>query len=694
MRRKPIVLPAAALVLLAVASLAGTAINVGTTPAGIKPGSGPGLCSGLGLAPGAALAQSPEPANAVTAGPIRVVYPKNGSQIPASSTFLIGCCTEGTALTCNDQPVKVNSKGFFAHVVKLARGKNSFLLRLDTGATREISVQREGAPPTMSADRLEFAQATATPAEDRGVAPGDLIEFKVKATPGCSVSVQLGSSQVVMYPPLQAVTRIRRGRVTKGAKGAKGGKGAKSARVGKGAGTIAGSTIATEVKLSATTVNVNPGLDAAFGKMFQRYASAPPDLYVGFYRIQNTDRFINATPTFVLSRGGSTITMKGKGRITVVAQPLVAQTLSPKTIVRLGPGAARTTPLFNGVRVLVDGWYGKHMRCLYCPGHHVWIERQELAFETEANVSTPPPNTVARTINIESDNYGETVVVPLNQRLPYQIEQQLNPSRLVLRIFGVTADTDWESSAEGVKYRLIDHVTWRQPQDDCYEVVVDLRSARQWGFWAEYRDTDLVLHVKKPPSLNANSQQKLAGLFICVDPGHGGTEPGSFGCNGMREAEVNLQISLRLKAALEQAGARVIMTRTGDDTRSLDERVEFANKAGVDVLLSVHNNALPDGRDPWAEHGTSDYWYHPQALELARSVRKSVVEAIGFPDYATRYQNLALCRPSKMLALLVEVGFMIHPDEFAQLIDPRVQAKTAQGIVDGLAQYLDGSPNR
>lgn len=674
MRRRPIILPVIALVSLAVACLVGT-------PSIFRLGndSDRGVHKSL-LGNGAAMAQGA----AETAGPIRVVYPRNGSQIAASSTFLIGCCTEGTALTCNDLPVKVNSKGFFAHVVKLTRGKNTFLLKLDTGATREISVEREGSAPTMSPDRLAFAPTTATPGEDRGVATGDLIEFKVKATPGCAVSVQLGSSQVVMYPPLQAVSKIRRGRVP--AKSAKGKAGAK--------GGTAAKSQSTEVKLSAAAVNVNPGLDAAFGKMFQRYASAPRDLYVGFYRIQSTDRFNNVTPIFVLSRAGSTITTKGKGRITTVDQPLVAQTLSPKTIVRLGPGAARTTPLFNGVRVLVDGWYGKHMRCLYCPGRHVWIERQELAFENEANFSTPPPNTVARTINIESDAYGESVVVPLNQRLPYQIEQQLNPNRLVLRIFGVTADTDWESTAEGVKYRLIDHVTWRQPQDDCYEVVVDLRSARQWGFWAEYRDTDLILHVKKPPTMNANSQQRLAGLFICVDPGHGGTEPGSFGCNGMREAEVNLQISLRLKAALEQAGARVIMTRLGDDTRSLDERVEIANKAGVDVLLSVHNNALPDGRDPWAEHGTSSYWYHPQALELARSVRKSVVEEIGFPDYATRYQNLALCRPSKMLALLVEVGFMIHPDEFAQLIDPRVQAKTAQGIVDGLAQYLDGSATK
>ena len=63
---------------------------------------------------------------------------------------------------------------------------------------------------------------------------------------------------------------------------------------------------------------------------------------------------------------------------------------------------------------------------------------------------------------------------------------------------------------------------------------------------------------------------------------------------------------------------------------SLDERVKIATDAQADFLISIHNNALPDGRDPWQEHGTSSYWYHPQSVELARCLKNAVKEATIF----------------------------------------------------------------
>ncbi len=100
-------------------------------------------------------------------------------------------------------------------------------------------------------------------------------------------------------------------------------------------------------------------------------------------------------------------------------------------------------------------------------------------------------------------------------------------------------------------------------------------------------------------------------------------------------------------------------------------RVEIANNAHVDVLLSVHNNSLPDGRDPLNEHGTSSYWYHPQSIGLAHAVNNGMVHDVGFPDFGSRFQNLALTRPSGMLACLAEVGFVINQKSTRWLITPR-----------------------
>jgi N-acetylmuramoyl-L-alanine amidase len=177
-------------------------------------------------------------------------------------------------------------------------------------------------------------------------------------------------------------------------------------------------------------------------------------------------------------------------------------------------------------------------------------------------------------------------------------------------------------------------------------------------------------------------------LKICVDPGHGGKEIGAIGCSGVPESSVNLAIALRLRTLLEKAGAQVVMTRTADQDVSLDERVRIANEHKVNILLSVHNNSLPDGRYPWLEHGSSVYWYQPQSTELGRYLKNGLISAMSLPDRGNRFQNLALARPSAMPAVLAEIGFMINPEEYALLISPEGQDLAAQGLLKGLEDYL------
>jgi N-acetylmuramoyl-L-alanine amidase len=322
----------------------------------------------------------------------------------------------------------------------------------------------------------------------------------------------------------------------------------------------------------------------------------------------------------------------------------------------------------------------------------VWISKDDLVFESDSGQSGPAPQSTIRTINTQSDDYGAEVILPLTQRLPYQIEQHLKPNRLVMKIYGVTADTDWVTPIVPSEHekQLVEQVTWKQVADGIYEVTVNLKQARQWGFKADYDGSTLRLHIKRAPNLaSATETKRLSGLNICLDPGHGGAESGAIGCGGITEAEINLGISLKLRDLLQKEGAHVVMTRTSNVELALDQRVQIANENNVDILLSVHNNALPDGRDPWTEHGTSSYWYHPQATDLAHALKVGIEHRLGFGDLATRWQNLALTRPSAMLSTLTESGFMISPDEYAVLEQPEGQQKAAQGMLDGLIEYLN-----
>lgn len=570
---------------------------------------------------------------------ILVVYPKDDAHIDSASTFLVGSCPPGARLIANGSQVRLNARGYFAHVVRLKSGANTFTLTLQDAPEekRTVRVFRDSAPPPLPPRPLKIAADLVEPQEDLGVTAGDIVPLCVRATPGGRVEAYLGRRKIALVPA------------------------------------------------STAPRAVNCGLDASYGSSYQKRGRFPADLYCGFYTVSPADRWHNVRPRFVLTKAGRTLSLTGRASLNTIEQPAQAATAHDDTVVRLGPGQARTTPLPAGVRLLVDGWQGNFMRCLLAPGRHVWILKEDLQLE---NIRSVAPSSAVRAVNISDEPGGVRVSLPLSQRLPYQIEQQLVPNRLVLRIFGATADTDWITPARPVTDSgPLDHVTWRQPEDRVYELTAHLKSGRQWGFWASYEKNDLVLHIKNAPHLMPESAP-LAGLRVCVDPGHGGEETGALGPSGTKESTVNLAIALRLKKLLEEAGAYVVMTRqTDSEGPSLAARVETAVREKCDLLLSIHNNALPDGRDPWAEHGTSSYWYHPQALELARTLKKALVQEVGFPDYGTYYQNLALARPSQMLAVLVEVGFMINPDEYTQLLDPQVQDRAASALLRGIREY-------
>lgn len=586
---------------------------------------------------------------------IKVTYP-SGSAIPAASTFIAGAIAAGTTLTCNGAPVHVSPEGYFVHVVPLKPGENTFLLvQPQTAKQKELVIKREMPPPPISADTFKIDAEQLQPNNDRGIVVGDLLEFSARATPEAEVVVSLGKRKIILRPATAVAQAASVNRHHK-----------------------------KSVKASVAASPINQGLDAAYGKVYQRRSASPPDLYVGYYKVQPDDQWNGVPARYTLNHAGKTKSVFGNAKFTTIAQPILAETNHSDTIVRVGPGAGRTTPLNNGIRFFVDGWQGDQIRCSFAPGHHFWIKKDDLIFEPNAGSYGQAPNSVARTINIGSDDYGATITIPLSQRLPYQIEQHLKPNELILRIFGVTADTDWITPAN-TNASPVDRVSWKQAADGVYEVSVPIKSGRQWGFKADYEETSLVLHVKAKPNLRPNS---LQGLTICVDPGHGGRETGAIGCSGIKEATINLAIALKLKALLENSGARVVMTRIADREVSLDERVEIANKARADILLSVHNNSLPDGRDPLNEHGTSSYWYHPQSIALARTVNSGMVQEIGFPDFGSRFQNLALTRPSGMLAMLAEVGFVINPEEYAVLLSAEGQQRAAQGILKGLFTYL------
>jgi N-acetylmuramoyl-L-alanine amidase len=230
---------------------------------------------------------------------------------------------------------------------------------------------------------------------------------------------------------------------------------------------------------------------------------------------------------------------------------------------------------------------------------------------------------------------------------------------------------------------LVRRVRWDQAAAEQVTLAFDLASP-VWGYRVRWERDDLLFEIRRPPAIDEG--HPLRGRLIAVDPGH--PPAGATGPTGLREAEANLAVALELRRLLVEAGAKVLMTRTADEPLDLWPRVELADTAGADVLISVHNNALPDGINPFTNNGTSVYYNHPRSVPLARAVQDELVQHLGLRDLGMGRGDLALVRATWMPSILTEGLFMIVPEQEAALRSVEGRRLYASAIFHGLRRFL------
>jgi N-acetylmuramoyl-L-alanine amidase len=268
--------------------------------------------------------------------------------------------------------------------------------------------------------------------------------------------------------------------------------------------------------------------------------------------------------------------------------------------------------------------------------------------------------------------------IPLSQRVPFQISE--SERSLTLRFYGAVGDVDW------IRYgndALVERVGWNQASRDELTLTADLAEP-VWGYRARWSRNDLVLEVRRPPRIAR--ADPLRGRTIAVDPGH--PPLGATGPTGLREADANLAVAARLRKLLEAAGAKVVLTRSTDSAVDLWARVAEAERSGAELLVSIHNNALPDGVNPFTNNGTSVFYNQPRSLALAGDIQRSLVRRLKLPDLGIGRADLALVRPTWMPAVLCEGMFIILPEQEATLRSADGQQRYASGVVEGLKAFL------
>ena len=188
----------------------------------------------------------------------------------------------------------------------------------------------------------------------------------------------------------------------------------------------------------------------------------------------------------------------------------------------------------------------------------------------------------------------------------------------------------------------------------------------------------------------------LLGKVIYIDPGHGGTDPGAL-YNDLYEADLNLQISLKLEAELEKNGAIVYLTRYGDydlavknainrKRSDLSRRANIINASNADIYLSIHLNS-----------DISSTWQGAQAFYDTINEKNEVIAKIMQEQFKKdlktkrEYKQINdhyLYQRVKIPGVLLEVGFISNPNERYLLKQESYQEKISISIKDGLINYF------
>lgn len=188
---------------------------------------------------------------------------------------------------------------------------------------------------------------------------------------------------------------------------------------------------------------------------------------------------------------------------------------------------------------------------------------------------------------------------------------------------------------------------------------------------------------------------------VVIDPGHGGEDGGAVSCNGSKESDLNLQISLRIDDLFHFLGVQTVMTRREDvsiydadantvsdkKVSDLKNRASIVNSTTNAVLLSIHQNMFSEGK-----YSGAQVFYAPteNSEKLAELLQTSLRDHVDSANHreAKKSDAVWLMEHIHCTGVLVECGFLSNEEEAQRLKTPEYQKMISCVIVSQITQYL------
>jgi N-acetylmuramoyl-L-alanine amidase len=551
---------------------------------------------------------------------LKLVSPnKNELKVTASRQFITGTTCKECKLTLNDSSVKVWPTGAFALQVNLKFGDTSIKL-IATDAKGFKSTQTVFYSFQVAAKEKEVTTNTVEywriePQGDILLKPGDVLKMTLKTLPGSVVKLENG------------------------------------------------------FELKEVPVKDSTGVKG---------------IYKAEYKVKESDDLFSATQqklkAIITTASNEQIEATSRSSFAVMQQSVMLQTKGKLTYLLIGLGEDRLGGTKIGyldslIKLKAVSKVGDKYCVQLSKYRTAYIEEQHVDLVNNGSFS---PASLTNSMRVWGDSLYDYVSLILNERLPYQSFQQINPSVIIVDVFGATANTNWITQMQSLKE--IKNVTYEQLEDELLRIKIELNHQQHWGHSIYYAGNNLIIRVKRQPN-----SLLLKDLVIGVDAGHGGDNKGAFGITGIMEKDMTLLIAKELQAALEAEGAAVIMTRTKDTTYDNHDRYIFFKQKNPDLLISIHLNS---SADPVRIKGVSTYYKHIGYRSLTKSIFNEML-GMGLGEFGNVGNfNFILNGFTEFPNVLVETLFISHPEDETNVLNEAYRKQMAEKIKEGVKNWL------
>ncbi len=322
----------------------------------------------------------------------------------------------------------------------------------------------------------------------------------------------------------------------------------------------------------------------------------------------------------------------------------------------------RVIDLPKGIVLYLSGKQGNYYKIEETGETEFWIRKDY--------ISTPTPTDSRIPVKISAphksqDNLYNYTKFEISYPVLYTIKQ--NGKTLNLTLYGVYGGPEAQKRNLEYTYNSKDTIL---------------------GYDGVYSNGDFVFKTAKTPIIK-NPNKPLEGIRIFVDAGHGGRETGAIGPTKIPEKKFNLAIALKLIDLLQkEEGAIVSYSRNTDAFVDLYKRVDLAKQNEALISVSIHNNSLPQGVNPYVKHGTGTYYYNYNAKNEALIIKNNLVKDLKLKDDGLNYKSLVLDRATDPVSSLIEVAYLTNPQEYMLLQNEKFQMQAADSIRKSLREFI------